>query len=47
MTPIFTEFAPLGVVLVAMLGAGAAEGTGLISALLRILVLFVIQIQGP
>lgn len=39
MTPSFTGFAPLGVVLVAMLGVGVAEGTGLISALLRKLVL--------
>lgn len=31
----FTGFAPLGTVLVAMLGVGVAEGTGLISALLR------------
>lgn len=35
----FTGFAPLGTVLVAMLGVGVAEGTGLISALLRKLVL--------
>jgi aminobenzoyl-glutamate transport protein len=35
----FTSFAPLGTVLVAMLGVGAAEGTGLISALLRKMVL--------
>jgi aminobenzoyl-glutamate transport protein len=39
MTPSFTGFAPLGVVLVAMLGVGVAEGTGLISAVLRKLVL--------
>lgn len=31
----FTSFAPLGTVLVALLGVGVAEGTGLISALLR------------
>lgn len=35
----FTGFAPLGTVLVAMLGVGVAEGTGLISACLRKLVL--------
>ncbi|KXZ39458.1 aminobenzoyl-glutamate transport protein [Alkalithermobacter thermoalcaliphilus JW-YL-7 = DSM 7308] len=35
----FTGFAPLGTVLVAMLGVGVAEGTGLISALLRKVVL--------
>jgi aminobenzoyl-glutamate transport protein len=35
----FTGFPPLGTVLVAMLGVGAAEGTGLISALLRKMVL--------
>lgn len=35
----FTGFAPLGVVLVAMLGVGVAEKSGLISALLRKLVL--------
>lgn len=35
----FTGFAPLGTVLVAMLGVGVAEGTGLITALLRKLVL--------
>jgi aminobenzoyl-glutamate transport protein len=35
----FTDFAPLGTVLVAMLGVGVAEGTGLISALLRKMVL--------
>ncbi|MBS4538704.1 AbgT family transporter [Clostridium sp. D2Q-11] len=35
----FTGFAPLGTVLVAMLGVGVAEGTGLISALLRKLVM--------
>jgi aminobenzoyl-glutamate transport protein len=35
----FTGFAPLGTVLVAMLGVGVAEGTGLIQASLRKLVL--------
>ena len=35
----FTSFAPLGVVLVAMLGIGVAEGSGLISTLIRMLVL--------
>ncbi len=35
----FTEFPPLGTVLVAMLGVGVAESTGLLSALLRKLVL--------
>lgn len=35
----FTSFAPLGIVLVAMLGIGVAEGSGLISALIRMLVL--------
>lgn len=35
----FTSFAPLGTVLVAMLGVGVAEGTGLISAAIRKLVL--------
>ena len=35
----FTGFAPLGVVLVAMLGIAVAEGSGLISAVLRSLVL--------
>jgi aminobenzoyl-glutamate transport protein len=35
----FTGFAPLGTVLVAMLGVGVAEGTGLIQALLRKLVI--------
>ncbi|WP_053405295.1 AbgT family transporter [Persicobacter sp. CCB-QB2] len=34
----FTGFAPLGVVLVAMLGIGIAEGSGLIGALIRLLV---------
>lgn len=35
----FTSFAPLGTVLVAMLGIGVAEGSGLVSAFLRLLVL--------
>ncbi|HET8963001.1 MAG TPA: AbgT family transporter, partial [Chitinophagales bacterium] len=35
----FTSFAPLGTVLVALLGIGIAEGSGLIGALLRMLVL--------
>src|SRR5690554_2198825 len=35
----FTSFAPLGTVLVAMLGVGGAEGTGLIQTGLRKLVL--------
>ncbi|MCB0312363.1 MAG: AbgT family transporter, partial [Calditrichaeota bacterium] len=35
----FTGFAPLGVVLVAMLGIGVAEGSGLIGTGLRLLVL--------
>jgi len=35
----FVRFPPLGVVLVVMIGIGVAEGTGLISALLRQLVL--------
>ena len=39
MTKNFTGFAPLGTVLVAMLGVGVAEGTGLINASLRKLVL--------
>lgn len=50
----FTSFAPLGVVLVAMLGIGVAEGTGLIGTALRLLVLssprriltFVIVLSG-
>ncbi len=50
----FTGFAPLGVVLVAMLGIGIAEGSGLIGAFLRLLVLsapkrlltFVIVLSG-
>ncbi len=35
----FTSFAPLGVVLVAMLGIGIAEGSGLIGTSLRLLVI--------
>ena len=35
----FTGFAPLGIVLVAMLGIGVAEQSGLISAVIRMLVL--------
>jgi aminobenzoyl-glutamate transport protein len=35
----FTSFAPLGVVLVAMLGIGIAEGSGLIGTVLRLFVL--------
>lgn len=35
----FTSFAPLGIVLVAMLGIGIAEGSGLIHTLIRLLVL--------
>ncbi|MDT8309262.1 MAG: AbgT family transporter, partial [Bacteroidales bacterium] len=35
----FTSFAPLGIVLVAMLGIGIAEQSGLINALIRLLVL--------
>ncbi len=35
----FTSFAPLGIVLVAMLGIGIAEHSGLINAVIRILVL--------
>jgi len=35
----FTSFAPLGVVLVALLGIGVAEGSGLISSALRLLVI--------
>ncbi len=35
----YTSFAPLGIVLVAMLGIGMAEGSGLIGALIRRLVL--------
>jgi aminobenzoyl-glutamate transport protein len=39
MVPNFTGFAPLGTVLVAMLGIAVAEGSGLIGAGLRLLVL--------
>lgn len=39
LTTNFTGFAPLGTVLVAMIGVGIAEGTGLINALLRKVVL--------
>lgn len=35
----FTSFAPLGIVLVAMLGIGIAESSGLVSAVIRLLVL--------
>lgn len=35
----FTGFAPLGIVLVAMLGIGIAESSGLISAIIRLMVL--------
>lgn len=35
----FTSFAPLGIVIVAMLGIGIAESSGLISAVIRLLVL--------
>ena len=35
----FTSFAPLGTVLVALLGVGVAEGTGLIATLLKKLVI--------
>ncbi len=35
----FTGFAPLGIVMVAMLGIGVAESSGLIAALIRLLVL--------
>ncbi|MFW6227772.1 MAG: AbgT family transporter, partial [Bacteroidota bacterium] len=35
----FTGFAPLGVVLVAMLGIGVAESSGLVGAALKLLVL--------
>ena len=50
----FTGFAPLGIVLVAMLGIGVAESSGLIGALIRMLVLsapkrlltFVIVLSG-
>jgi len=36
----FTEFAPLGIVLVAMLGIGLAENSGLIASVIRSLVLY-------
>ncbi len=36
----FTSFAPLGIVIVAMLGIGLAENSGLIAALIRSLVLY-------
>lgn len=39
LVPNFTGFAPLGTVLVAMLGIAVAEGSGLISAALKLLVL--------
>lgn len=39
MVPNFTSFAPLGIVLVAMLGIGIAETSGLIGAFIRLLVL--------
>lgn len=35
----FTDFAPLGIVLVAMLGIGVSESSGLISAVIRLLVI--------
>ena len=35
----FTGFAPLGIVIVAMLGIGVAESSGLIGAIIRLLVL--------
>ncbi|TAL06844.1 MAG: AbgT family transporter, partial [Porticoccaceae bacterium] len=35
MVPVFTAFAPLGIVLVALLGVGVAEHSGLIAAGLR------------
>lgn len=35
----FTDFAPLGIVLVAMLGIGVSERSGLIAAVIRVLVL--------
>lgn len=41
MTDNFILFAPLGIVLVTMLGIGLAESTGLISAILRGFVLFI------
>ena len=36
----FTNFAPLGIVIVAMLGIGLAENSGLIAALIRSLVIY-------
>ena len=39
MTPNFTSFAPLGTVLVAMIGVGVAEGTGLIQTVLKKMVM--------
>ena len=39
----YTSFAPLGMVLVAMIGIGAAESSGLIGAAIRMLVLSVPQ----
>lgn len=36
----FTDFAPLGIVIVAMLGIGLAENSGLIAAIIRSLVLY-------
>lgn len=39
MVPNFTGFAPLGVVLVALLGIGVAEASGLIGSVLRLLVI--------
>src|SRR5699024_12741663 len=41
MTDNFINFAPLGIVLVTMLGIGIAENSGLISAILRGFVLFI------
>lgn len=41
----FTSFAPLGVVLVALLGVGVAERSGLISAAIRMLVLKAVAIK--
>jgi len=35
----FTSFAPLGIVIVAMLGIGIAEQSGIISAVIRLLIL--------
>lgn len=39
LTTNFTGFAPLGVVLVAMLGVGVAEKSGMLSAAVRAMVL--------